>query len=86
MMVLLQRLHRQSFGLDRTHRPDACFNPTDGGKDWNTPLDRRAANFNFVFPRSFAAWRIDDQIDLVVLDHIDDVRPAFVQLEKPMRG
>ena len=86
MMVLLQRLHCQSFSLDRTHRPDACFNPTDGGQDWNTPLDRRAPNFNFVFPRSFATWRIDDKSDLVVLDHIDDVRPAFVQLEKPMRG
>jgi len=80
-MVLLQRLHRQSFGLDRTHCPDACFNTTDGGEDWNTALNRRAANFNFVFPRGFAAWRIDDQIDLVILDHIDDVRPAFVQLE-----
>jgi len=86
MMVLLQRLYRQSFGLDRTHRPDTCFNPTDGGQDGNTPLDRRAANLNFVFPRGFAARGVDDESDLVVLDHIDDVRPAFAQLEKSMGG
>ena len=84
MMVLLQRLHRQSFGLDRTHRPDACFNPTDGGEDRNAAFNSGTANFDFVLPWSLAARRIDDQVYFVVLDHVDDVRSTFAQLEKPM--
>src|SRR5260370_39847416 len=76
-MVLLQGLYGQSLGFDRTHCPDACFNPTDCGEDRNTALDSGASNFDFVLSWSLAARRIDDEINLVVLNHVDDVgRPS----------
>src|ERR1700738_148151 len=53
-MVLLQGLYGQSLGFDRTHCPDACFNPTDCGEDRNTALDSGASNFDFVLSWSLA--------------------------------
>lgn len=85
-MVLLQGLYGQSLGFDGTHCPDACFNPTDCGEDRNTALDSGASNFDFVLSWSLAARRIDDEINLVVLNHVDDVRSSFAQLEKPIHG
>ena len=76
-MVFLQSLYGQSLSLDGTHRPNTCFNTTDGSEDWNTPLDSGAANLDFVLPRSLATGRIDNESNLVVLDHIDDVRSSF---------
>lgn len=83
-MVLLQRFYGYSLALDGTHCPDACFHTTDGGEDRNAAFDSGAANFDFIFPWSFTARRIDDEINLVILDHVDDVRSSFVQLEKAM--
>jgi hypothetical protein len=85
-MVLLEGLYGQSFGLDGTHCPDARFNTADRGQDRNAALNSGAANFDFVLSGSLAARGIDDEANLVVLDHIDDVRPSFAQLEKPMHG
>src|SRR5580704_3215487 len=85
-MVLLEGLYGQSLGLDGTHGPDARFNTADRGEDRNATLNSGAANFDFVFSWSLAARGIDDEANLVVLDHIDDVRPSFAQLEKPMHG
>ena len=81
-MVLLQGLYGHSLGLDGPHCPDARFNTTDSGEDRNAALDSSAANFDFVLPWSGAARRIDNKGDLVVLDHVNDVRAAFTQFEK----
>jgi hypothetical protein len=64
--------------FDRTHCPDACFNPTDCGENRNTALDSGASNFDTSsFLGVLAARRIDDEINLVVLNHVDDVRSSF---------
>ena len=83
-MIFLKSLNGQSFGLDGTHGPDAGLNATDGGENRNSAFDRGAANLNFVLPWSFAAWRINDEINLIVLDHVDDMRASFAQFEKPV--
>ena len=85
-MVLLQGLYGHSLGLDGPHCPDARFNTTDSGEDRNAALDSSAANFDFVLPWSCAARRIDDETNLVILYHVDDVRSTFAQLEKPIHG
>ena len=85
-MVLLQGLYGHSFGLDGTHCPDARFNTTDSGEDRNAALDSSAANFDFVLSWSLTARRIDNEANLVVLDHVNDVRTSFAQLEKPIHG
>jgi hypothetical protein len=83
-MVLLERLNGQTFGLNGTHRPDTGLDAANGGEDWNTAFHRGTANLNFVLPGSLATWRVDDEIDFVILHHVDHVRPSFAQFEKSM--
>src|SRR5437016_1857337 len=81
-MILLQGFYGQTLGLDGTHCSDACLNSTDCGEDWNSAFDSGAADFHFVFSWGLTARRIDDEINLIVLDHVDDMGPSFAQLKK----
>src|SRR5208283_7561 len=85
-MVLLQRLDREALGLNRSHCPYTRFDAADRGQNRDTGFDGGAANFYFVLSRSLAARSIDDQVDIVVLDHINNVWTSLSQLEKPVHS
>ena len=46
----------------------------------DAPMHRLAADRIGLEDRLLALGGVDDQIDLVVLDHVDDVRPALAHL------
>ena len=62
---------------------DTCFNGADRCQDGNAGGRSVTSNANFVLARRLATGRIDDQVNLVIFEHIKDMRPAFGELEEP---
>src|ERR1044071_5789721 len=53
----------------------------NGRHDWNFCRERGVANNHFVFSRNFSARRVNNEIDVAVLDAVEHVRTALVNLE-----
>ena len=58
----------------------------DGGHVRDLCLNGRLAQVAVIVGAFFADGRIDDQIDLAVGNHIQDIRTSFVQLVYALRG
>lgn len=69
-MLLLERLDALEGGLG----------PGQGGHNAHAMGVGGGTDLVFVLTRDLAGGRVDDELDLAVLDHIDRIGPAFVDL------
>ena len=80
LVVLLQAAHLEAAAVDggegAHHGPD-----TGQGRDaGDTVGDSRRADRGVVLALLLAVGRVEDQVDLPVLEHVHDVRTALVDL------
>ena len=81
-VVLLDALYVEASGAHGGDAAEAGLGGAHGGHDGDALGDGGAADFYFVLARGFAGGSVDDEADLAVLDHVEDVRPAFGELEE----
>src|ERR1700758_513798 len=80
-MIFLQTLHRHATLLERTNAECARPGRANCGDDRNSFRQGRAPNLDFIPPRNLTARRVDDELDLSVLDEVADVGPTLRDLE-----
>src|ERR1043166_8531149 len=81
MMIFLQASHPNSSFLQRTDSIRACKRGADRRHDWNFRRKRSISDDHFVLARNFPARRVDDEIDVAVLNPIEHVWSSLVNLE-----
>ena len=79
-MVLLQALHAVVAAVDRGERGDEGADAGARRDAGDARGDGRGANRRVVVALHLAVGRVEHDVDLAVLDHVDDVRAALVDL------
>src|SRR6266404_8417860 len=79
-VVFLQAAHLHFAFLQRANPVRARLCRAHRGHDRNFRRERGIANHHFVLTRNFPAWRVDDEINVAVLDAVEHVGPPFIQL------
>ena len=80
-MIFLQTSHLNFSFLERANSIRAGQRGADGRHDRNFCRERGVANDHFVLARNFPAGRVDDEIDIAVLDTVEHVGTSLVNLE-----
>ena len=83
-MIFLQRLHAERLGLERAEGAQGGLRGGERRHHRHALVERGGADLHFVLARDGAGGRVDDERDLAVLEHVEDVGAAFVQLEEAL--
>ena len=76
-------MHREFLFLERADRLHRGFGGGEVGRVGNFLRDGGGADLDFVGAGLVAAWRVDDEVDLAVFHHVDDIRARlFGELEE----
>src|ERR1041385_26621 len=81
LIILLQGLHGVAVSLERGDAERGGLGAGEGGHDGRVGIDGGGADADLVRARGLAGRRVDDELDLTVLEQIERVGPAFGELE-----
>ena len=80
LKILLEWFYAPSSFFHRLDRPRGGLGAGQSGDDWHAIEHRHGTNLAFVGLRALFRRCVDDELDLIVLDEILDVGPAFAEL------
>lgn len=72
-VVLLQRGHGELLLLEGADRFYTCFGSGEVGAVADFVLHGAGTDFDFVLAGFVATWSVDDEVDVAVFHHVDDV-------------
>jgi len=81
-MILLQGFDAEGLGFEGAEGAKGGLRRGEGGHDRHALVKRGGADADFVLARDGSGGRVDDEGDLVVLEEVEDVGAAFVELEE----
>src|SRR3984893_9821566 len=80
-VIFLQAADADFGFLERTNAVRASQGRSHRRHDRDLFRERGVADADFVFTRNFSARRVNDEIDLAILDQVAHVGPPFAQFE-----
>ena len=85
-MVFLEGFDAEGFGFEGAEGAEGGLGGGEGGHDGDALVEGGGADADFVLAGDGAGGGVDDEGDFAVLEHVEDVGAAFVELEEAHDG
>ena len=85
-MVFLEGLDRKRLGLEGLEGAEGGLGGGEGGHDRDALVEGGGADLDFILAGDGAGRRVDDEGDVAVLEHVEDVGATLGELEEAFDG